>query len=1086
MQATAYNDLVDMLEVRASKSRDEIAYTFLYYEGDTRTAVNLTFGEVYDKARAIAVRLWKSGLKRGDRVIVFSSQTHDNIFAVYAALLAGATFTIIPPPIDDSKRQRFRSVLESSKPRFILCGAAIAKRLEDSILPKRLPRWAGRALVKAAKGFSIVDIDACTADPDAWSKPKIEPDALAYIQYSSGSTSAPKGVMVSHGNVLANLKSLNEYFGDHRPKAGVAWAPFFHNLGLLGIIFLNVHNGSRSVVISPVAFLEKPIRWFQAISDFKGDMTMGPDSAFRFCASVVDDAQLAGVDLSSMRYAVNGSEPINVSTLDAFIGKFGKCGWKYDAITPGYGLAEATCIVTAGLRPVSTAVSVADLKQNKVVPGAPGGDANTTKVCVSAGRIVNGLKALIVNPETMRECAPDQIGEIWLQGGNIAKGYWGLDQATADTFRGRIAGHDGDFLRTGDLGFIQNGDVYITGRWKDLIVINGHNLYPHDIELQVKEQVPALAPFPILSFPTVAPDSREVVVMCIEVPEGAQLPYPRLAKDIGDATTKLFGFFPYDVVFLRDGALPRTDNRKIQGNKSKAAWESGQLPVIFSAKAAKSGAAAARRIVKPANKIEEDVIAIFKSALKTEDELSTEDNFFMLGGDSMSIPVIADALEKQFGFAYPVKHFLEDPTIKGIAAYVEAKQKNPDFQLTRNAREVLLAECKLDEAIRPGAYPAIGDVLDPKNIFITGVTGFVGAHLVRDLMEATKADIYCLVRAKDLAQAKSRIAENMKSFECWNDRYSDRLKPVLGELTQPKLGIESGVYDHLTKTIDVIYNNGAMLNFVYPYAYLKDTNVLGTVECLRLACENKPKYFNHVSTFSVYDTPSYFERHVKEDDPLENPEGYFLGYSESKWVAEKMVQIAQSRGLKATVLRPGEITGAPGTGIWKMTDMVSRFIVACIHMRMVPLLQQKIHMTPVDYVSGAITALSLRADSYGHGFNIINKNVKTVPELVDIIKAFGYPLELIPFDDWKKLLVAADDNNALKLLQSLFFEEKPEREKIERRYSDLEAEHEVTNTLKGLNGTAVVCPPVDDKLVHTYLNGFIKLGYLPKPTPAVG
>ncbi len=363
-------------------------------------------------------------------------------------------------------------------------------------------------------------------------------------------------------------------------------------------------------------------------------------------------------------------------------------------------------------------------------------------------------------------------------------------------------------------------------------------------------------------------------------------------------------------------------------------------------------------------------------------------------------------------------------------------------------------------------------------LFLTGATGFVGAYLIRDLMQMTEANIACLVRARSTEQGLKRIVENLQSYDLWDESYRERLTPVIGDLAEPGMGIAADVYEQLASDIDTIYNNGAFLNFVYPYQRLKDINVSGTAECLRLACLKRAKYFHHVSTFSVYDNPSHFDRHVAEDDPLVDPTGYFLGYTESKWVAEKLVQIAASRGLKTAVYRPGEISGASDTGIWKMSDAVIRSMIASIQVKAMPDVSMRFHLTPVDYVSKALVTLSLQAESIGHAFNLINKNVKAHPELCVLMNELGWNVELVSFEEWRRRVFDAEDDNALKPLETLLLEKRQGAEAMEQRYGMHEAEFSVDSTLKGLEGTGVSCAPVDQKLLATYFAYFRAQGYV--------
>jgi thioester reductase-like protein len=425
----------------------------------------------------------------------------------------------------------------------------------------------------------------------------------------------------------------------------------------------------------------------------------------------------------------------------------------------------------------------------------------------------------------------------------------------------------------------------------------------------------------------------------------------------------------------------------------------------------------------------------------------------------------------------------EDTSNKRKKSQVELQSK--EYHVIRKkeraaiaaGRKCLYEECLLDEDIWPQAYNE--KFYKPQNILITGATGFVGAYLIRDLLLNTDAVIYSLVRRSlNRSDGFSRIKHNMQFYKCWDNEFESRVIPVLGELSKPKLGIRDLQYIELSKKIDMVFHNGASINYVCPYEILKKTNVVGTKECLRFACTNKPKRFNHVSSFTVYDNPSHFNKIVYEDDSLSNAEGYCFGYSETKWVAEKLVRSAGERGLKTVIYRPGEITGDCFTGIWKINDMVSRFLSSCIQMGVWPRLPMKVHMTPVDFVSRAIVDISLNKDSYGKCFNLMNKKVKILPELIDIINRLGYCNRLVAYEKWKTILAKSSYDNFLKPLESLFFEDRDGDEAIYRRYGDLAPDYDMSNTEKFLAASDIKCAAIDGALIGRYLAFFEKQGYL--------
>jgi len=280
----------------------------------------------------------------------------------------------------------------------------------------------------------------------------------------------------------------------------------------------------------------------------------------------------------------------------------------------------------------------------------------------------------------------------------------------------------------------------------------------------------------------------------------------------------------------------------------------------------------------------------------------------------------------------------------------------------------------------------------------------------------------------------------------------------------------------------MVIHNGAILNFVFPYHQMKNTNVEGTIEALRFACKGCPKYFHYISSYSVYDNPSHFERHVKEDDPLESPDGYFLGYSETKWVAEKLVGIAKKRGLRTSIYRPGDITGTLKEGIWKLGDLISRSIVGCIQLGCFPEIDVNLHLTPVDYVADAIVSIAFQSASRDRAFNILNQDLMSVKEMYLLMKKLGYQVEHLPFDEWcQRLEACTSEENVLRILSCLFTDKRLAGEGISERFGVRQAKMDTGNTEGLLAGRGITCPPVDEALIKSYLWYFHKCGYIPKP-----
>jgi thioester reductase-like protein len=398
------------------------------------------------------------------------------------------------------------------------------------------------------------------------------------------------------------------------------------------------------------------------------------------------------------------------------------------------------------------------------------------------------------------------------------------------------------------------------------------------------------------------------------------------------------------------------------------------------------------------------------------------------------------------------------------------------------SRIALDNEAVLDPTIRPNNVP-FELKTQPTAIFLTGVTGFFGAFLLSELLQQTEADIYCLVRSPNITEGKQKIQSTLQSYLLWNEHLSSRIIPVVGDLSEPLLGLSEREFLALAEQLDVIYHNGALVNFTYPYSALKAANVLGTEEILRLAAKIKLKPVHFISTTSVFSASESDEiRVVREVDEIDNSELIHDGYSQSKWVAEKLVAIAASRGIPVSIYRPGRISGHSKTGICNTNDHTFRTIKGCIQLGYAPNLDAMVNLTPVDYVSQAIAHLSKQQSSLGKAFHLVNPHSVHWNELVNWIRSMGYPLKQISYSSWQtEMLNIAENNpeNALYPLASTFSENASDRN------TKATLQFDCQNTLNGLLETSITCPPVNTQLISTYFAYLIRSGFLNAPTQEV-
>lgn len=575
--------LVDILRWRALHQPDRLAYTFLL-NGEAEE-VHLTYAGLDQRARAIAAHLKSLEAYRGRALLVYPPGLEFNC-GFFGCLYAGAVAIPMYPPHPsrlDKFLPKLRAIARDAEPVVALTSSALLP-LAESI----------RAQAPDLQALPWLATDAIDSRlAEQWQEPDIDSTSLAFLQYTSGSTAAPRGAMITHGNLLHN-SALIQQVCKHTPESqGVIWLPFYHDMGLMGGILHPLDAGFPVTFLSPVAILQRPLRWLQAITRTRGTTSGGPPFAYDLCVRKITPEQRASLDLSSWDVAFVSAEPIRPETLERFTAAFAPCGFRREAFYPCYGLAEATLLAAGGLKaapPVMFAVQHAPLEQNRVV--AATGEEDGTQTLVGCGQSLGDQEIVIAHPETLTRCPPDEVGEIWIAGPSVARGYWNRPEETERTFHACLAETgEGPFLRTGDLGFLKDGELYITGRLKDLIIIAGSNYYPQDIEQTVEQSHPSLRPSCCAAF-TVDIDGEERLVIVAEVerhrlvgrdqpPDAAA---PRFTAEVVQAIRRAVAesheLRVYTVVLLKPGTIPKTSSGKIQRHACRANFLNGSLNAI--------------------------------------------------------------------------------------------------------------------------------------------------------------------------------------------------------------------------------------------------------------------------------------------------------------------------------------------------------------------------------------------------------------------------------------------------------------------------------------------------------------------------
>lgn len=559
-------DLTAILRWRAATQGNTEAYTYLQ-DGEA-AEVNLTYAELDQAARAIAGTLQQLGAK-GERVLLLFPPGLAYITAFYGCLYAGAVAVPAYPPRQNRSLLRLQSIVADAQASFVLTSAAILARVEEW-----LPQNPDLAKLQ---WLSTDTIDSAAAA--FWSEPDIRPETLAFLQYTSGSTALPKGVMVSHGNLMHNQEVIRTACAHTEQSTFVGWLPLYHDMGLIGNVMQPLYLGSRCVLLSPVAFLQRPLRWLQAISRYRGQTSGGPNFAYELCVRKIAPEERARLDLSSWRIAFNGAEPVRQETLARFAAAFADCGFRRESFYPCYGLAEATLFVAGGAP--GRSLSAVRVAREALAKGRLSAALEEGQSLVSCGQPQLEQQIVIVNPDSRQRCAPGEIGEIWLSGGSVAAGYWNRPAETEAVFRARIAGTDeGPFLRTGDLGAWYGGELFVTGRLKDLIIIRGRNHYPQDIEFTVERSDAALRPGCVAAFTRETEAGEEQLVIVQEVENRNRQRGAELIEKIRAAVAEEHELLPVGVALIKPGSIPKTSSGKIQRRACRAAYLQGELEIV--------------------------------------------------------------------------------------------------------------------------------------------------------------------------------------------------------------------------------------------------------------------------------------------------------------------------------------------------------------------------------------------------------------------------------------------------------------------------------------------------------------------------
>ncbi|MEB2294430.1 fatty acyl-AMP ligase [Priestia megaterium] len=572
-----YSSMIDLLSHKVMIHPEKVVYTFL--SNDNQDETNITYQELHMYAKQIAAYLQHLGLE-GQRALLMYPSGIDYVKAFLGCIYANVIPVPVYPPGLSRNMERLKAIMDDSATNIILTTTQLHSKISfhfsDELSNMNL-KW--------------IPIDDISYDyRDQWSKPKVDKESLAFLQYTSGSTSSPKGVMVTHGNILHNEAMIKAACQHNEDTVMLGWLPMYHDMGLIGNILQPLYLGAKCVFMSPMDFLQKPFRWLSAISKYKATISGGPNFAYDLCLKKITDEQKVQLDLSSWEVAFNGAEPVRYETIQKFAQAFKDCGFKLNQFFPCYGMAEATLFITGNeklTKPVSKGFCKESLLENKAIE-RPVNSEDSVKL-IGCGMTWLNQKVEIVNTDSLSKCASNEIGEIWVKGDSIAKGYFGRKQETNYAFNNIVKDtNENGFLRTGDLGFFHEGQLFVTGRLKDVIVLRGKNHYPQDIELTVEKADQAIISGASAAF-SVDINGEEKLIIVAEI-ERKYRPRPHkerelkgyldsVLRNIRQQVMEEHEVQPYTIYLLKTSSIPKTSSGKIQRSACKNAYLNNGLEV---------------------------------------------------------------------------------------------------------------------------------------------------------------------------------------------------------------------------------------------------------------------------------------------------------------------------------------------------------------------------------------------------------------------------------------------------------------------------------------------------------------------------
>jgi thioester reductase-like protein len=973
------------LNKRIEEHPNKLLYAFLNIKGEI--IESYTYKEFEIRSKNIAGFIQNNyNFKSGDRILLAHPPGLEMICSFFACVHLG----LIPVPVYPPSANGFESSVRKMKSIGMDCDASAILTTRSYYLSTQINL--GRLISTNSREYDYfqntvwIATDEIGIDNQNFLECPLS--EILFLQYTSGSTSEPKGVIITHNNLLDNCNNVV----DHTP-VGVSWLPQYHDMGLIGYYLFFALKGGTTYGFSPTDFILKPSLWLETITKYKGTATSAPNFAFDYCLQEgkISEEILESIDLSSLRFVMNAAEPIKPSVYNAFIQKFQSNGLNPEVSFTAYGLAENTLAVTNYGRTIKSFVG--EGLKNKEAIELSANERKEGVELISCGNTLGDTVVKIVSTENVfNELAHGQVGEIWVTGSSKGLGYWNNPEKTKETFNAVLEDDSRSWLRTGDLGFVLNNELYVCGRIKDMIIIRGQNFYPQDVE-SLFEEDPSVRKGCVSAFSIETDEGQQLIVVAGVKNRKEIIDFETINK----RSINLLGISIDTAITVLARDVAKTSSGKIRRMENKRLFLSSEFEVL---QAFNSTTNDTKELTTRLNS-NPQIDALFNQYGLTGNETSTLGDS---GLDSMKLAEFAHDLKGliiQLGFddlvdevdlrilqkiaASELYDILFDLSISSRLARYKFKRS-----LARINSEYIEIEKKMMH--RDSSAEILNSFVESHNhsntqnkIFLTGGTGFFGPFLIKSLLEQQQDDIIVLVRSINKTDGLNRLRQTFSIIQCGDklmQEFESRVSVICGSLDRHQLGLNSEDWDFLSNHVHTIYHNGAMVNYLLDYESMRGSNVNGTNEIIRLAGTKRKKILNYISTTFIFGWSTkdvLYETDCNDEMALLD-----FGYSQSKWVSEKLVENAQKNGLPVRIFRPALISPSID-GMGYNFDISIRLMAFMVKYGIGTTAKNQVSFTPADIGANNIVAISMIAESINHTFHVTRDEFSSMKDVTKIL-----------------------------------------------------------------------------------------------------